>query len=184
VIHSATAPRSSTTRNWTDEQRQAFRLHRYRLAAGTSLMVIVLLYAAYVDGGLDRTGLVQGTLLILFWDVVFYLILRTRLNLKLRDQSLTSPQVVASIGTMAYIMYHADGGRGALLLVYLVSFLFAVFRLRTPQLLRLAIVVVAAYAVMLAALYRYKPETVQLSDEVLQLIVLAITTPWFAWMGG
>ena len=35
-------------------------------------------------------------------------------------------------------MYYADRGRGALLIVFLVAFLFGVFRLRTRQLLLLA----------------------------------------------
>ena len=39
---------------------------------------------------------------------------------------------------MAFVMYYADRARAALLIVFLVSFLFGVFRLRTQQLLVLA----------------------------------------------
>ena len=62
---------------------------------------------------------------------LFYLMLRTGLNLSFRDPSLTVPQVGSSILTMAYVMYYADRGRGALLVVFLIAFLFGVFRLRT-----------------------------------------------------
>jgi signal transduction histidine kinase/CheY-like chemotaxis protein len=159
-------------------------MRRFTMAAGTSLMVVMLLVAAYWFGGLAWDGLVQGTALILFWIGFFYVVFRTGLNQRFRDQSLTVPQLSASILTMAYIMYYADRSRGALLVVYLVSFLFGVFRLRTRQLLVIASIVIVAYASMVLSLYWFKPGTVELADEILELFVLAVTMPWFAFMGG
>jgi signal transduction histidine kinase/ActR/RegA family two-component response regulator len=167
-----------------DDERQALRLRRYLLAAGTSLMVIVLLLLAYLLGGLAWEGLLYGTGLILFWVVVFYLMLRSGLNLRFRDASLTMPQLASSLVTMAFVMYYADSGRAALLVVFLVSFLFGVFRLRTRQLLFLAVTAIASYALMVMALYLFKPATLEWADEILQLFVLIVTLPWFAFMGG
>ena len=164
--------------------RQALRTRHFLMAAGTSLMVIVLLDVAYLFGGLEWTGLVQGTALILFWIGAFYAALRSGFNLRFSDPSMTAPQVASSMVTMAYIMYYADRGRGALLVVFLVAFLFAVFRLRTRQLLLLAATGILSFAALVLALYRFKPDTVELADEILELIVLAITLPWFAAMGG
>ncbi len=168
----------------SSDHRQALRTRRFLMAAGTSLMVIALLGVAYLFGGLEWTGLVQGTALILLWVAVFYAALRTGLNLKLSDPSMTVPQVASSMVTMAYIMYYADVGRGALLVVFMVAFLFGVFRLRLRQLLLLAAIAFLSFAVLVLALYRFKPGTVELADEILELIVLAITLPWFAAMGG
>ena len=159
-------------------------MRRYEMAAGTSFMVIVLLYVAYLLDGLDWTGLVSGSALILFWVAFFYVLLRSGLNLRFRDPSLTLPQLSSSILTMAFVMYFADRARSALLVVYLIAFLFGVFRLRTQQLLVLAGTAILAYGAMVAALVRFKPQTVEAADEILQLIVLAITLPWFAFMGG
>ena len=166
------------------DERQALRIRRYMLAAGTSLMVVALLYVAYLLGGLERNGLVQGTALILFWVAFFYIMLRTRLNLRFRDPSMTMPQLSSSLVTMAFVMYHADSGRAALLIVFLMSFLFGVFRLRTRQLLFLALVAIASYGLMVLALYRFKPDTIEAADEILEFIVLVVTLPWFAAMGG
>ena len=168
----------------SSDHRQALRTRRFLMAAGTSLMVIALLGVAYLFGGLEWTGLVQGTALILLWVAVFYAALRTGLNRKLSDPSMTVPQVASSMVTMAYIMYYADVGRGALLVVFMVAFLFGVFRLRLRQLLLLAAIAFLSFAVLVLALYRFKPGTVELADEILELIVLAITLPWFAAMGG
>jgi signal transduction histidine kinase/CheY-like chemotaxis protein len=166
------------------DERQALRIRRYMMAAGTSLMVVLLLYIAYVLGGLEWDGFVRGTALILFWVVLFYTMLRTGLNRKFRDPSMTMSQLGSSLVTMAFVMYYADRGRAALLIVFLVSFLFGVFRLRTRQLLFIACTAIASYGLMVLALYRNKPETVEWADEVLQLFVLMVTLPWFAVMGG
>ena len=159
-------------------------MQRFLMAAGTSFMVIVLLYVAYLLEGLDRVGFISGSLLIAFWVALFYGLLRSGLNLKFRDPSLTLPQLSSSILTMSFVMYFADGARSALLVVYLIAFLFGVFRLRFRQLLVLAGIAIAAFAVMVGALLRYKPETVEPADEILQLIVLVVTLPWFALMSG
>ena len=167
----------------TDE-RQALRMRRYLMAASTSLMVIVLLVVAYLLGGLERSGLITGTSLILFWLAVFYGLIRTGLNLRFKDASMTLAQLSSSIVTMAVVMYFADHGRAALLIVFLMAFLFGVFRLRTRQLLWLAALAVGSYGAMVLALYATKPQTVEPADEILQLLVLMVTLPWFAVMGG
>ncbi|MGH9202746.1 MAG: GGDEF domain-containing protein, partial [Vicinamibacterales bacterium] len=160
------------------DNRQLLRLRRFTMAAATSAMVIVLLWVAYGFGGLEWTAVLRGTALILFWVAFFYAALRTGLNLRLRDPSLTMPQLATSIVTMAYIMYYADRSRGALLVVYLVAFLFGVFRLRTRQLLLLALTAFVAYGAMVLSLARFKPGVVDLPEEILELIVLAFTLPW------
>src|SRR5215471_3949803 len=164
--------------------RQSLRLRRYGLAVATSMMVIALLWTAYAFHALTWRGVTHGTALILLWVALFYGLLRSNLNLRLRDASMTVPQVSASILTMAYVMYFADRGRGALLVIYLVSFFFGVFRLRTRALLYLAALAAAAYAVMVACLYWLKPAQVRDNDEILMLIVVVVTLPWFAVMGG
>ena len=168
----------------TTGERQALRLRRFYMAAGTSGLVIVLLAVAFELGGLEPAGLIYGASLILFWVALFYVLLRSGLNLKFRDASMTMPQLASSIVTMAFVMYFADRGRAALLIVFLMSFLFGVFRLRTKQLLFLAVVAIGSYAAMIVALARFKPDTVEAADEILELAVLAVTLPWFAFMGG
>jgi signal transduction histidine kinase/DNA-binding response OmpR family regulator len=167
-----------------ERDRQALRLRRYGMAAATSLMVIALLWIAYWFGDLSWRGVTHGTALITFWVALFYVLIRSGINLRSSDPSLTLPQVSVSIVTMAYIMYFQDRGRGALVVIFLVSFLFAVFRLRTRQLLFLAAIGAASYSVMVACLYWLKPDRIEGGEEILKLIVVVVTLPWFAVMGG
>lgn len=64
-------------------------MRRYLMAAATSLMVIVLLWVAYWFDGLSWRGVLQGSALILFWVALFYGMLRSGLNLRMRDPSLS-----------------------------------------------------------------------------------------------
>jgi signal transduction histidine kinase/DNA-binding response OmpR family regulator len=168
----------------TTRERQALRMRRFLMAAGTSAMVVALLAVAYWMGGIQFEGFAWGTALIAFWVGLFYILIRTGANLRFKDASMTMPQLASSIVTMAFVMYFADRGRAALLIVYLMSFLFGVFRLRTRQLLILAALAVGAYGLMVFALYEFKPATVEEADEIHALDVLSVTLPWFAFMGG
>ncbi|MFM8535332.1 MAG: ATP-binding protein [Acidimicrobiia bacterium] len=173
-----------TPLNSRTDDRQTLRLRRFLMAAGTSLMVIGLMYSAYLLGGLERRGFIVGTAMILFWVGVFFVMIKTGFNLRFRDASMTMAQLASSIVTMALVMYYADRGRSSLLIIFLISFLFGVFPLRTKQLLFLAGVAIASYAAMVGALQTFKPHTVEAADEILQLLMLTITLPWFAFMGG
>ena len=86
------------------DERQSLRLRRFGIAAGTSLMVVALLAAAYLLGGLAWEGLVQGAALILFFVALFFVMLRSGFNLRFRDPSMTMAQLTSSIVTMAFIM--------------------------------------------------------------------------------
>ena len=72
---------------------------------------------------------------------------------------------------MAFIMYYADRGRGALLIVYLISFLFGVFRLRMVSCCSSPRSRFSAMARWCSRCTAFKPETVEPADEILQLIV-------------
>src|SRR5262245_25852791 len=97
-------------------------MRRFFMAAGTSAMVIVLLIVAYALGGLEFEGLAFGAPLIAFWVALFYVLLRTGVNLRFRDASMTMAQLSSSIVTMAFVMYFADEGRAALRIVFLMAF--------------------------------------------------------------
>ena len=71
-----------TRPNAATGDRQALRMRRFLMAAGTSAMVIALLFVTYELGGLDLAGLVYGAALILFWVALFYVLLRTGINLR------------------------------------------------------------------------------------------------------
>ena len=84
---------------------------------------------------------------ILFLIVLFYLVFRTGWNLRFADPSLTLPQIVSSILVISYLVFFAREARAMFLLIYMVSFVFGMFHLRTRQIFGVAFLVLACHAV-------------------------------------
>jgi diguanylate cyclase (GGDEF)-like protein len=165
------------------DARQALRLRRNLMAAGTSLLVIVALFAGVLLGALPLHAAWQGAAIILVFIVVFRVLFQTGFNLRWSDPSLTTEQMSVAIVTLAFIMYHTEGAREALSLFYLAALLFGVLRLNTRRLLFLAALAFASHAVMLAAAH-FASSDQNLQRGLVQLAVLAVVLPWFAVMGG
>jgi diguanylate cyclase (GGDEF)-like protein len=70
------------------------------------------------------------------------------------------------------------------LLLYLVVFVFGLFRLRVWQFLFLSLFAVVNYAAVILLLYQLHPEAINTRIEVVNLVVLAMVLPWFSLVGG
>ncbi|MBC7703678.1 MAG: hypothetical protein H7274_07005, partial [Rhodoferax sp.] len=75
-----------------DDPRQALRMHRYFMAAGTSLLAIGLMLASYLLGFLSRASFYQCASLVLLAIFVFYIVFRSGFNLRFSDPSLAAGQ--------------------------------------------------------------------------------------------
>ena len=163
------------------DERQALRMRRYLMAAGTSLLVCVTLFVFAFLHILPWRVAVEGTVGVAGLTLGFYLLFRTGLNLRFSDPSLTAAQVGSAILCLAYIMYHAGAARPLLLMFYLVAMLFGVLRLDGSRLMWLALLALAAHGIVLALLVARGASGPAMLTEFL---LLAVVLPWFAAMGG
>jgi diguanylate cyclase (GGDEF)-like protein/PAS domain S-box-containing protein len=154
------------------------------MAAGTSLLVIVILLAANVLGALPTAAFVATSIAIVVSVLGFYAAFRLGLNQRFRDASLTLPQVVVATLVLLGAMYGAERSRDVFVLLLLMVFLFGVLQFNTRTLLACALFVLAGYGVVIALLQLNKPQSLDLPLEMLQWLVLALVLPWFVWMGG
>ena len=165
------------------DERQALRMTRYLIAAGTSVLVCLTLILFAFWHLVPWRAALHGSLAIAVLLVLFYLVFRTGFNLRFSDPSLTTEQATAAIVTQAYIMYHAGPARPAFIVFYLMTMLFGVLRLTGRRLMLLAVIALAAHGTMLALLLAHDPgmdKRALLTEFLLLLVVL----PWFAAMGG
>src|SRR4051794_15767681 len=112
----------------SDDSKQTLRMHRYFIAAGTAVMVIWLLFACYLMGILNHGAFLRSSIVILFWILFFYMVFQSGLNLRMRDPSLTAPQMSASTLTILYVMYAADVAHAVFPIILVMIFLFGVLR--------------------------------------------------------
>jgi diguanylate cyclase len=165
------------------DERQALRIGRFLMAAGTSLLFCLALgLSAFLELLAWRAAAVGiGGIVCLI--ALFYVLFRTGLNLRLSDPSLTTEQVGAAILMLAYIMYHAGPMRGAFTVFYLVAMLFGVLRLNVSRLMVLALIALLAHGTVLHLSYLGDPG-MDAKSALTEFAVLMIVLPWFAAMGG
>jgi diguanylate cyclase len=162
---------------------QALRLRRFLMAAGTALLMPLLLLIAALLGMVSVRVVGQGFALILGVSALFYLLIRSGLNRRFRDPSMTGELILAAILSTAYISYIAGEARPAIAMFYLVAMLFGALRLGAVRLLGLALIALLAHSTVLRAWYGQNPGASS-TAALMELVALALLLPWSALMGG
>ena len=168
----------------SDDREQEIRFRRYLLAVATSLLVVFLLGVCVLEGTLPQRPFAITTGIALVSIVAFYFVIRTGLNRRARDPSLTVPMMVAAICTVTYTLYHLGEVRTAFLVVYPVIMFFGVLRLGTGSFLLVAVFIMSAYAFMITLLAAKPGALDSMRIEILRGLVLGTVLVWFSFMGG
>lgn len=168
----------------SDDPKQQMRFRRYQMAAGTSMMFVVLLALCMLEGVLPEPQFVMAATAVLLCIVVFYIAFRTGINLKARDPSLTIPMMLCAISVVTYTLYYVDHARGVFLLMYPVVLFFGVFRSTVRTLLKLTAIILAGYGAVILLLMHAPRGMAHPYVEILQWAVLASVLTWFSFMGG
>jgi len=168
------------------DHNQTLRIKRFLMAFGSYVMWSFMAVFLHFQEPTRVTFnvLIISLLGILAVNIVMYAIFRTGLNKRFKDPSLTLLQmVIATFWTMV-VVYYADSFRSVVLLLYLVVFVFGLFRLRVWQFLFLSLFAVVNYVAVIFLLYQLHPEAINTRAEVVNLVVLAMVLPWFSLVGG
>jgi len=163
---------------------QSVRMRRFLLAGAAYAVCLPLLALAYAFGLIARGPALIVAALMAAVNLAFYLALRTGLNLRFSDPSLTRAQVFAAIGVLMFAVYSFDQARAMVLNVSLVVLTFGVFRFTTREFVRTALLILIGYATVINLLMYLKPETVNVYHEWFQWAGLAGLLPLFAMIGG
>ncbi len=166
------------------QAEQALRVRRFLIACGTYLLGIATMGLGAAFDVWDADVPVIYAVLVVCTNIIFYLIMRSGLNLKLADPSLTSAQIAMGIGALLFSLYHAGPARGALMPWVIMILLFAVFRLKSRQLWPLALFTWIVYGAVMSLDYVNHRATFNVRLELFQWIVLGSVLVWFTFMGG
>ncbi len=165
------------------DARQALRMRRFLTGlAGSLLLLLVLLYCV-LTGLLDRATGSFAAALVTGFNLLFFAAFRSGLNLRFADPSLTAAQLVASSATLFYIAYYAGPARPAFLFAVLTVFLFGVFRLRTRQLLVIALFDIFTHA-SLIVWPAAGGASADVRLEVLLLLMMTVSLTGFSLLAG
>ncbi len=166
------------------DKNQAIRISRFLMSVVAYLICFCLLYLGYRLGYVEGWFVAFGAISIFANFCIFYAWMRSGLNLRMSDPSLTAIQMVVASVVIMFLMYNANQLRGPFLIIYLIVFLFGIFILNTGQLMLLSAFALFTYGTVIYMLVQYHPEKINLNVEVLQWMALAVLLPFFAFVGG
>ena len=159
------------------DPRQSLRVRRFLLAALVYLLAVILLALYVRQGLLDWHEWRFAALVIAMINIGLYMLLRSGRNERFADPSLTGIQMLFVCLSMGLVMYLLDGGRGGMLLLFLVLLMFGVLRLNARQFTALGGFALLCYATALAAVWHQRPEAFNAQVELLHLAALSTLVP-------
>lgn len=171
-------------RFFPEDRDQALRIRRYLIASATTLLVVLVYCVCFWAGLMSWPVLAAGIAFAAVRAALFYALFRTGANRRFRDPSLTTEQIILATLNTALVMFFAEQARPALLPIYVIPFLFGVFRLRIKDFLGLGMVVLLIFAAMQVVSARLGFARVDYTRDLVEFVVVAVVVPWFAVFGG
>lgn len=169
---------------WPEDPAQRHRVQRYLMALGATVVVVAMFYIAAWTRFLPWRDVHGIGVFALVMAVVVFAVLRSGLNLRLSDPSLSREMIFVSLAGILYGVASARSHDSALLLMVVLPFVFAMFRYGTRALLVLSALVVGAYAGILQFRGDLLGAGMRSRESIAVLIILTLTLVTFSFVGG
>ncbi len=168
-----------------DDPDQALRIRRTLLGMGMALIHLIMSWAMYYQG-LFRLSLTEFVFfLVALWIGHFsiFTIIRTGLNQRFADPSMTFLQISWTATCVMVTAYFLNGLRPVVLMLFLVGMLFGFLRLNFRGFIYLSLYATTLYGGVIALLYRFHPQVVDLNKEIIIWFSFSLVTFCFGLMG-
>ncbi len=168
-----------------DDPRQALRIRRTLLAIGMAGIHLFTSCAMYYRGlfRFSFTGFVLFSLALWIGHFSIFTIIRTGLNKRFADQSLTFVQIFWAATCVMLTAYFLNGLRPVVLMLFLVAMLFGFLRLNFREFMYLSLYAIILYGVVIGLLARFHPEFIDTDKEIIVWFSFSLVSFCFALMG-
>jgi diguanylate cyclase (GGDEF)-like protein len=163
--------------------RQRLLLQRQVVACLTSVMTVIVVLAAAGTGYLGFEPAMVYAGIVCTLAAVFYALVRTGINRRFADPSMTMAQTMAAGLAISYGAYFASESRPLFVALYAVAMSFGLFSLNVRRLVLIGGFQVACFATVVALLAWLRPEETRLARELLRLMALSMCVVWLVFMG-
>ena len=167
-------------------QDQKLRKRRLSMSVGSYLLTLCLVAFAWSQELVPTRILFEFIAFMSSFNIIFFLLIHSNLNLKLRDPSMTAAQMIVSLVPALWVVFALDDGqaRAVFLLVGIVPALYGILALNTRQFLFVGIFYLLFYTITMGLLWWKRSTPLSLPLELMQFIALAIVTAQIAIIGG
>jgi len=171
---------------FSSDHRQALRMYRH-LAALMAALLFTLVSIFFFHNNLY--SIEQYTfyiIVIVYWSgcFAFTAVLRSGLNNKFDDPSLTVPQILWNTFFLLIIIYLLNEWRGLMLMAYFGILSFGYFKLKFNEFLSVALFAIFGYAFIISYLFNYEPDRIEIKLEFLQWIIFSLTITVMLYTGS
>lgn len=167
-----------------NDPAQEIRLKRFFIGTGAHAMNMVFVFLCWAMNYLSSHVVAIYLALVLVLNVTVYVTLRSGLNKRFSDPSLTFLQISLAALPGLYSMYFAGDARGTFLLLGLAMFVFGMFRFKTREFVALALVILLGYGMLIALLVYFRADEIKLKMELLQWMAFAATLVQLSFLAG
>lgn len=169
-----------------NDPKQSLRLKRFFMAFGSYMIAVAFGISSMLNGD---SVISPGFLVVIFFGVVlsnfyFYIVIRTGINKRYSDPSLTLPQLATALTWMLVLMFGDAPNRGLFVSVYTMIMMFGLFRLQLDQMLNVAGFAILGYCTIVLGDYVFFPERFEPTRELLRGGVLIGMLLWAALFAG
>ena len=168
-----------------DDPRQALRIRRTLLAISMAGIHLVTSCAMYYQGlfRFSLSGFVLFSLALWIGHFSIFTIMRTGLNKRFADPSLTFVQIFWAATCVMLTAYFLNGLRPVVLMLFLVAMLFGFLRLNFRQFMYLSLYAIILYGVVIGLLDRFHPAFIDTDKGIIVWFSFSLVSFCFALMG-
>lgn len=164
---------------------QALRLRRFKVATLSYVLAMVMMGIGWAFGKVPGIVVLEVAVAFVAVNAALYAVIRSGLNLRSREPSLTRVQILAAITVLMYVVYHMDEGRSVALFGCFIVFLFGIFRLTAREFIGVTLYTLAAYALVIYLLMLNRPGAIaDLPGELMSWLGLAGFLSCFVIVGA
>lgn len=167
-----------------DDNKQEIRLRRFFIGCAAHLMNVGFILLCWYFSYLASTPTLSFVVLDLSFVFLCYVVIRSGLNQRFADPSLTFFQIAVPAVLGLYIMFHAGAARSAFLLLGVTMFAFGMFRFKIKQFILLASFILVGYCLLIVLLYQIAPTQIDLRLEIVLWLAFALTLGQFSFLAG
>ncbi|MES2091713.1 MAG: hypothetical protein V4532_17315, partial [Pseudomonadota bacterium] len=169
---------------FTDDPKQRLRIQRSLVATVNFVICTMVLGYAVSNGAVNETAGWILSAYMVSQSLVFYGVLRSGLNLRFADPSMTLAQILVALTCVAGAYAIMGESRGATLMLLVLVLVFGLFNLSATQARSAAFFALVLQGLTMLAMATLAPERYPVRQELIHFLFACTTLPTISLLAG
>lgn len=165
---------------------QGLRKRRLAMSFASYMVTFSIVIYCWLQSMIPFQVVAEFLTASLIFNATFWYLIHTGRNLRFRDPSMTSAQMIVSLLPALWVMAFLEAGqaRAIFLLIAIVPMLFGILALNTRQFLLVGLWFCGLYALLILGLWVYSPGVLDGELEILQAVAFLLVMAEITVIGG